>query len=301
MSFFKRYRSHLSVLLGASLWGLIGLFTRPLYETGLAPINVVAVRNFGGLLVLAAIFAVKDRSVFRIKAKHLPIFFGTGIISVLLFTVCYFNCQKLASLAVSAILLYLAPTFVVVMSALLWKDKLTVNKLLALVLALVGCALVSGVVGGDLTVTLKGFLFGIGSAFFYALYSIFGRYALVHYHPYTVTVWTFVFAGCGALIFADIPTLAATLCDGKNILTALGLVVVATVLPYIFYTEGLSGMESGAASIIASVEPVVAALVGIFVYREEMSIWVALGVVCVLGGVVLLAGKGKDGKAYGKA
>lgn len=301
MSFFKRYRSHLSVLLGASLWGLIGLFTRPLYETGLAPINVVAVRNFGGLLVLAAIFAVKDRSVFRIKAKHLPIFFGTGIISVLLFTVCYFNCQKLASLAVSAILLYLAPTFVVVMSALLWKDKLTVNKLLALVLALLGCALVSGVVGGDLTVTLKGFLFGIGSAFFYALYSIFGRYALAHYHPYTVTVWTFVFAGCGALLFADIPTLVTTLCDGKNILTALGLVVVATVLPYIFYTEGLSGMESGAASIIASVEPVVAALVGIFVYREEMSIWVALGVVCVLGGVVLLAGKGKDGKAYGKA
>ena len=297
MSFFKRYRSHLSVLLGASLWGLIGLFTRPLYETGLAPINVVAVRNFGGLLVLVAIFAVKDRSVFRIKAKHLPIFFGTGIISVLLFTVCYFNCQKLASLAVSAILLYLAPTFVVVMSAILWKDKLTVNKLLALVLALLGCALVSGVVGGDLTVTLKGFLFGIGSAFFYALYSIFGRYALAHYHPYTVTLWTFVFAGCGALLFADIPTLAATLCDGKNILTALGLVVVSTVLPYIFYTEGLSGMESGAASIIASVEPVVAALVGIFVYREEMSIWVALGVVCVLGGVVLLAGKGKDGKA----
>ena len=143
MKFFKTYRSHLSVLLGASLWGLIGLFTCPLYELGFTPINVVAVRNFGGLLLLAAIFAVKDRSVFRIKAKHLPIFFGTGVVSVLLFSFCYFNCQQLASLAVSAILLYLAPSFVVVMSALLWKDKLTSNKLLALALALVGCCLCS--------------------------------------------------------------------------------------------------------------------------------------------------------------
>ena len=296
MKFFKTYRSHLSVLLGASLWGLIGLFTRPLYELGFAPINVVAVRNFGGLLLLAAIFAVKDRSVFRIKVKHLPIFFGTGVVSVLLFSFCYFNCQQLASLAVSAILLYLAPSFVVVMSAILWKDKLTGNKLLALALALIGCALVSGVVGGDLTVTLKGFLFGIGSAFFYALYSIFGRYALAYYHSYTVTLWTFVFAGVGALFFADLPTLAAVLCDGKTALTAVGLVVVSTVLPYIFYTEGLSGMESGAASIIASVEPVVAALVGIFVFHEKMSLWVGLGVVCVLSGVVLLARKGKNGK-----
>lgn len=296
MKFLKTYRSHLSVLLGASLWGLIGLFTRPLYETGLTPINVVSVRNFGGLLVLAAIFTVKDRSVFRVKAKHLPLFFGTGIVSVLLFSFCYFSCQQLCSLAVSAILLYLAPSFVVVMSAILWKDKLTKNKILALILALVGCALVSGIVGGDLTVTVQGFLFGIGSAFFYALYSIFGRYALAHYGSYTVTVWTFVFAGLGSLVFADIPVLISALSDGKTALTALGLVIVATVLPYIFYTKGLSGLESGVASIIASVEPVVAALVGIFIFREKMSLWVGLGVVCVLSGVVLLAGKDKNGK-----
>ncbi len=296
MKFFKTYRAHLSVLLGGALWGLIGLFTRPLYEAGLTAINVVSVRNFGGLLVLAAIFAVKDRSVFRIKAKHLPLFFGTGVVSVLLFSFCYFNCQQLCSLGVSAILLYLAPSFVVVMSALLWKDKLTKHKILALLLALVGCALVSGIVGGDLTVTLKGFLCGIGSAFFYALYSIFGRYALAHYGSYTVTVWTFVFAGFGALFFADLPTLAASLTDGKTALTALALVVVSTVLPYIFYTNGLSGLESGVASILASIEPVVAALVGILVFREKMSLWVAFGVVCVLSGVVLLGGKDKNGK-----
>ena len=69
----------------------------------------------------------------------------------------------------------------------------------------------------------------------------------------------------------------------------VGLVVVATVLPYLFYTKGLEGVESGKASIIANVEPVVAALTGIVFYREMMDLWTVLGIVCVLGGVVLLA------------
>ena len=70
---------------------------------------------------------------------------------------------------------------------------------------------------------------------------------------------------------------------------AAGLVLVATVLPYLFYTKGLEGVESGKASIIANVEPVVAALNGVVIFHEQLSVWVLLGIVCVLGGVVLLA------------
>ena len=193
----KQYKSYLCILLAAAAWGCIGLFSRRLLNNGFSPANIVTIRNFGGLLVLSLIFALFDRSVFRVKAKHLPIFFGTGIVSVLLFTLCYFNAQKLCSLAVSAILLYTAPAMVVVMSAVLWKEPITKKKLLALFLALLGCALVTGVFGGELSVTAKGALYGVGSAFFYALYSIFGRYGLRHYDAMTVVFWTFVFAGFG--------------------------------------------------------------------------------------------------------
>ena len=130
----KQYKSYLCILLAAAAWGCIGLFSRRLLNNGFSPANIVTIRNFGGLLVLSLIFALFDRSVFRVKAKHLPIFFGTGIVSVLLFTLCYFNAQKLCSLAVSAILLYTAPAMVVVMSAVLWKEPITKKKLLALFL-----------------------------------------------------------------------------------------------------------------------------------------------------------------------
>ena len=71
--------------------------------------------------------------------------------------------------------------------------------------------------------------------------------------------------------------------------SGLGLIVVATVLPYLLYTKGLEGVESGKASIMANVEPVVGALVGVFVFGETLSVWVILGVVCMLCGVMLLA------------
>ena len=71
-------------------------------------------------------------------------------------------------------------------------------------------------------------------------------------------------------------------------MTALALVVFSTVLPYIFYTAGLAEVESGKASIMASLEPVVAALTGVVVFGEPVTALTAVGILCVLGGVAIL-------------
>ena len=196
----QQLAAYAAILAAAAFWGTIGLWNRGLMESGLSPTSIVPVRNFGGMLVLTVLFAVRDRSVFRVKREHLKYFFGTGVVSVLLFTCCYFTCQKLCSLAVASILLYTAPAIVVVLSAILWKEPVTKRKLLALLLTLAGCALVCGLFGGGLDVTLTGVLLGLGAGFFYALYSIFGRYALNRYDPMTVTVRTFLFAGTASLV-----------------------------------------------------------------------------------------------------
>ena len=282
------WAAYLSILTAAALWGIIGIWNRQLMALGLSPTGIVAVRNFGGMALLSAIFAVRDRSVFRVQKAHLKYFFGTGIVSVVLFTVCYFSCQKLCSLAVASILLYTAPSFVVVMSALLWKEPVTKKKLAALALTLVSCALVCGIFAGDLTVTASGVLLGLGSGFFYALYSIFGRYALAHYGSMTVTVWTFLFAGPASLLLVKPAEMAAVLAQPKAWLLAAALVVFSTVLPYILYTGGLAKVEAGKASIMASLEPVVAALTGVVLFSEPMGMQTLLGILCVLAGVYIL-------------
>lgn len=278
----------LAILAAAALWGMIGLWNRHLMAGGFTPYTIVLVRNMGGLVLLAAIFAVKDRSVFRVERCHLKYFFGTGVVSVLLFTVCYFSCQQVCSLAVASILLYTAPAIVVLLSAALWKEPVTRKKLLALGLTLAGCALVTGVLSGGVTVTVQGVLLGLGAGFFYALYSIFGRYALAHYSAMTVTVWTFVFCGLGALVFLRPGELALVLERPSMALLSLGLVVVSTAAPYLLYTWGLAQVEPGRAAILASIEPVVASLVGVLAFGEPMTAMTAAGIACVLAGVYIL-------------
>lgn len=285
----KKAPASAAILAAAALWGVIGLWNRKLMAAGLSPFSIVLVRNLGGMLLLALFFALKDRSVFRVERRHLKYFFGTGVVSVVFFTVCYFSCQKLCSLAVASVLLYTAPSFVVLLSALLWKEPVTPKKLLALALTLAGCACVCGVFSGGLSVTLPGVLLGLGSGFFYALYSVFGRYALAHYPPLTVTVWTFLFAGPASLVLVRPAELAAAFVPNPGLyLTALGLAVFSTAAPYILYTWGLARTEPGRASILASLEPVVASLAGTLAFGEPMGALTVLGIFCVLAGVYIL-------------
>ena len=286
--------SYIYVILSAVCWGFIGFSNRLLTEAGMTLGNRVFVRNFGTLLVLTVVFALFHRQVFRIRLKHLPIFLGSGLISILLLSVVYFRCQTMCSLSVAAVLLYLAPSFVVLASAVLWKTPLTKGKIAALCVSLLGCVMVSGIVGGDMTASWAGIGLGVVSGMCYASYTVFSHYGLAHYESYTMIYWTFLVAGLGSVFFADIPAL---LQSGLNV--ALGsdspsaVVIVATVLPYIFYTKGLEGVESGRASIITNIEPVVETLVGITVFHEALTVWTVLGVGCVIGCVALLAREGR--------
>ena len=151
-------RACAAILAAAALWGVIGIWNRRLMAAGLSPPSLVTVRHCGGMVLLGLVLAVRDRSVFRVRREHLKYFFGTGVVSVVLFTACYFSCQKLCSLSVASVLLYTAPSFVVLLSALLWRERVTGRKLAALGLTLVGCALVCGLFSGQVTVTAAPYL-----------------------------------------------------------------------------------------------------------------------------------------------
>ena len=98
----------------------------------------------------------------------------------------------------------------------------------------------------------------------------------------------FAFAGAGSLLVASPAELTAGFARPHMLLLTLGLVVVSTALPYIFYTRGLAELDSGRASILASIEPVVAALTGILAFGEPFSITVLLGLGCILFSVYIL-------------
>jgi len=284
----KKYISHICVLAAGILWGMIGIWNRNLMAAGLSVGSIVLVRNMGSLLLLGLLFLLTDRGAFRIAPKHLPVFAGTGIVSVLLFTICYFSCQKFCSLAVAAVLLYTAPAFVVILSAVFFREKITGRKLAALLVAFFGCTCVTGVWSGTLEATVWGAVCGVASGLFYGLYSIFGTVALRHYPSSTVTFYTFAFAGAGALFLLRPAELAVCVSSPRLALLTLCLVVVSTVGPYLLYTKGLQGLGGSRAAILASIEPVAAAVVGVLAFGEPMRLMTVAGLVCILVSVYIL-------------
>jgi drug/metabolite transporter (DMT)-like permease len=136
---------------------------------------------------------------------------------------------------------------------------------------------------------------GLGSGFFYALYSIFGRYAINRgYGAWTMTFYTFLFCSIGCAFLCDWQVIGASVqVDSSVLLWVLGLGFVTAFLPYVLYSTGLENMESSKASILASVEPVVSALFGVFVFHETMTILGVLGILMVLGAIVVLNVKRK--------
>lgn len=118
------------------------------------------------------------------------------------------------------------------------------------------------------------------------------------YHSFTIILYTFWFSLFGVLPFADLPAtvvkLQAAGWQAWVLMVLMG--VVTAILPYAFYTLGLSGLEAGKASVMASLEPGVAAVLGAIVFHEIPSPMGFLGIVLVLAGVLLLNVKQKPCK-----
>lgn len=287
--------AYLFVVAAAALWGIIGIFSKQLGLLGFSVLQIVSVRAIFSALFILGFILFKDRKLLRIEIRDSVYFVGTGIISFVFFNWCYFVAINKTSLAVAAILLYTAPAFVMVFSSVLFKEEMTKRKIAALLLTLVGCFLVTAVAGGaGRNVSLSGIMAGLGSGLGYALYSIFGRYALKKYDPITVTFYTFVFASIGLIPTSNIKGMLSLFSDMGTVYYAVCLSVFSTLLPFMLYTKGLSYLETGRASVIATLEPVVATIVGIVLFGEPVSVFKVTGILIVVFAVSMLVEKDEN-------
>lgn len=278
------------IILAGVFWGSMGIFVRKLGEYGLSPIQIVCIRLVLAALLFCLIQIIKDPAGFRISRRDIPLFLGLSLGSILFFTVCYFTAITMMSLSTAAILLYTSPIWIMLMSLLFFHEKLTARKVVALLLAFGGCVLVSGISGGG--ITAKGLFIGLGAGIGYALYSILGTVALRRHSPLTVTTWTFLFAAFGSLSISQPSEMVARFTTAPSVPGLLGFclltALVTAVIPFLAYTLGLRSVEASKAGILATVEPMVATLVGVFVFSEPLTLMSGAGVLLILSAVVIL-------------
>lgn len=270
------------------LWGSMGIFVKSMREIGFTTFEIVFIRVFVSLVCMTGYIYIKDKSLFKVKIKDLPLFFGSGVISLVFFTFCYFSAMQLCSISVAAVLLYTSPIFVMIMACIFFKEKITPKKAFAAVAAVVGCALVSGVFSNENHITLIGFAAGIGSGAGYALYSIFTKAQLKKYEVPTATFYTFLFASIFCIPFLNLET-AAKMCTANGAAWSAAIGIVTCFAAYLLYNFGLSKTPAGKAAVIAAIEPVAAAVIGVCVYHETLDAAKTAGILMVIVSVLVLS------------
>jgi drug/metabolite transporter (DMT)-like permease len=277
------------ILTAGILWGCLGIFVRKLNAQGLYSMDIVSLRAMVTCLCMAVFLAFYDRSLFKVHWKDIWCFVGTGICSIVFFNFCYFKAMEMTSLSVAAVLLYTAPAIVMVLSFFLFQEGFTKRKILALFFTFLGCALVTGIVTNPGNVSVGGVFCGLGAGLGYALYSIFGRYAIKKgYHTLTITFYTFLIASIGSFFFGDLGKIFSVITESTGLFCfGMALGILGTVLPYMLYTVGLEFVDNSKASMMASIEPVTAALLGMILFGEKMTFSGFLGMVFVFIGLFI--------------
>lgn len=298
------------VLLAAGLWGTLGtLYKFGTDRFGLAPLTIVFWRAALAALMLGAALGIampitgRGWRLFRVRLADLPIFLAFGLLGVTAFYLLYIYAVLLVGVAVAVVLLYTAPLFVASMAWRFLGEPFGMRKGVALLLTLLGCALVARVYDPDLLgVNAVGVLCGLGSAFTYALYSILGKLSLNRgYSIATMSFYVYAIGAVGLLLVALFGAGASSgvAITGPSQLFSVGadpdawalLLMIAalqTVGALYAYTAGLRYLEASAASISATFEPVVATLLAAFVVREKLAWPQFVGGALILAAVVLL-------------
>ncbi len=280
----------LYISLASVLWGTSGIFVHYLAPYGVTALQMTFIRALVAFLCMAGYILLAGRELARTSIREVLLFIGSGL-SFFMTATCYYHSMQLTSISTAVVLMYTAPIFVMIYSVLFLGEKLNFMKLLSVAGMLIGCGLVSGVIGGlkfDPVGIAIGFLSGIS----YASYNIITKIEMQKgINTAKANFYCFLFgllAGCA--VSNPVGLLG---CIEKNppvvIALSAGVGIIACILPYIFYTLALREIPAGTASSLGILEPMAATIFSILIFGEILSVYSFLGIVLILGSVFVLS------------
>ena len=288
----EQNKGYLMVLTAGALWGTIGFFATLLSNLGLGAAPVAFFRLLSASIMLALILLVKGKGIrlVKISRRGLISCMLVGFVSQAFYNVCYMNAIEQGGMATAAVFLYTSPIYVALISRILFKEALTKNKILAILINIVGCIIT--VTGGDFStmkLSIFGLIMGILAGFTYALLPILSRTGADKEDPFTSAFYGQAF-GALLLFFLIRPYngIGAEF-SLKMLLVLIGFGIVPSAMGYIVYYAGISKVtETSRIPVLASVETVVAAVVGLVAFGQGLSLMKVIGIALVLCSIAVM-------------
>ena len=273
----KRLIGILLIAISAASFGTLAIFGRFAYEDGMDIFTILFLR-FGVSAAFITIILLLRKEQFP-RGRILAQLVGMGALGYVGQSFSYLTAINYASAGLVALLLYLYPIFVAVLSTVFLNEKLTRIKVTALMLALFGTALTVGPAGGQ----MSGILLAISAALIYSVYIIVGTNVMKHVSA--VQSSTVIFASAG-IVYGLL-----TLSNGAHFpasnsgwLAMLGIILISTIIPVVTFLAGLERIGPTNAAMLSTLEPVVTVLLAAWLFGERL-----MPIVLVGGGLILVA------------
>lgn len=285
-----RLRGYTFVLVAATLWATLGIIFKALIgDYGLSRITIAFFRASLSAVVLFAALALRRPSLLRIAVRDVLFFAAFGLFGIAAFYIVYITAIDLAGMSVAAVLLYTAPAWVALISAVFLGEKLTPVKLVAVTLAMAGCALVARVYDvRGLQLNWLGIVAGLGAGLTYALYSVFNKIGLRRHDGWTVLAYGLL---AGSVFLAPLQSpqwLVTALRQPGAVVWLLVLALGPTLGAGLSFNAGLRYVPVSSASIVATLEPVIASLLAFTFLHERLDPAQLVGGGLILAAVIFL-------------
>ena len=288
----EQNKGYLQVLTAGALWGTTGFFATMLSQMGMTAGPVAFVRLLSSSVMLAAILLVKGKgfALSRISRRGLLSCMLIGFVSQAFYNVTYMNAIEQNGMATAAVFLYTSPIYVVILSRLFFREALSGNKILAILINIAGCILtVTGGAVSEMRLSGFGLLMGMLAGFTYALLPILSRTGAADENPYTAAFYGQLF-GSVLLFFLVRPYQNTGAAFSWQILFLLiGFGIIPSAIAFIAYYGGLSRItETTKAPVLASLETLVAAGIGLLAFGQNLSPVKILGIILVLCSIAVM-------------
>lgn len=276
------------VIVSSACFATLAVLARLAYDEGGTPLSLLAWRFAIAAAVLGAFLAVRSPRALADGLHDLPRFLALSLTGYGAASVCFFFALKFASASVVTVLLYAYPAFVASADAMLRHKPLGWQRLTAIGLTFLGCALATGALESGVSVQLPGVILGLGAAAGYTLFVLVSERMTTTPRMVLMT-YTFALSAVGiavvALLAGDVLSPTGW---SAELWGLLGLIVLLpTVAAVLLFLRGVRELGASRTALVSTLEPVFTILMAAWLLGERLTLLQSAGVALVIGGIVL--------------
>lgn len=286
----KKKISLFYIIMACTLWGTSGIFVHFIASLGFSSLHMTFIRAIVAAVFLGLYILISNPALFKTRIPDLILYLGCGA-TFFVTAGSYFFAMQATSISTAVMLMYTAPVYVIIYSVIFLGERLTKVKLVSIITMLIGCGLVSGIIGG-FRFDLKGILFGFISGIAFSLYNIFTKIGTRRKcNPLASNFYCFLFASVIGGICCKPDALVSILVahSGKAISLSVGLGEFTCILPYFLYTLSLKHLPVGTASALSILEPAAATLFSVILFSEPLDSFSVCGIILILASVFFIS------------